>query len=90
MLVRGHIFLLLFFLHNIPLYVQSIDSFSRDLLHENTRKLFFSFFFFTRKLFNIQISSSMPRLGRLGWFPGIATLKFYPGDSNGPGKFGNC
>lgn len=46
MLVRGHIFLSLFFLHNIPLYVQSIDSFSRDLLHENTRKLFFSFFFY--------------------------------------------
>ena len=87
MLVRGHIFLSLFFLHNIPLDVQSIDSFSRDLLHENTRKLFFSLFLpgrFSKHKFQVPC----PDLGRLGWFPGIATLKFYPGDSNGPGKFG--
>lgn len=79
MLVRGHIFLLLFFLHNIPLYVQSIDSFSRDLLHENTRKLFFSFFFFfPRKLFKIQISSSMPRFGKTWVVPRYCYFKILP------------
>ena len=78
MLVRGHIFLLLFFLHNIPLYVQSIDSFSRDLLHENTRKLFFSFLFFYQEAFQHTNFKFHAQIGKTWVVPRYCYFKILP------------